>query len=165
MGGLELIDYGSLIGTLASIIGLCLSFAAWRAAVGAKEASVLTRNVLEGRSVLVELTQCATTLSHVRECIRQDTIEPAMVRLDSAITRLMQLEHSAWFSEGERRDELDDTIWTLGLIRSTLERNVIDGRQKLDKGAAAVTLFGVEMKLNEWVGIARADTQEEVDGR
>lgn len=114
----------SIVGTLASLIGLVVSFLSWRAALKAKDAAVAAAEQIRGIDAVVETTRLQTLCKTSLEFLEQGAFEQArngvkdirqgVIILKSNKTTKQYLNDKQWgditLKLAEIRDYLTDVI-------------------------------------------------------
>lgn len=149
----------SLIGSAASVIGVCVAI--WqirrvlRTAQAAELAARMTQRAVQRDVLLADLSSCSRTLDEVRAHVRTERIEAALLRVSDVVSQLAQLRRLIQ-RRPENKGILREALTQLQVLRDQLERVLAaSGSAKFEPAQANKVLSVVSDDLNSMIGDIR----------
>ncbi len=136
MNAESLIFWLSLIGSLASVVGLPIAI--WQivkartAAEASKLASIDTRNTISRNIVLTELMGCLRLIADLKTALRIDNFELAEARIGDLIRTVIQVRED--LPESEFESVFSESLPQMTILRDKIEQKVLGQSAKIAKG-------------------------------
>ena len=130
----ELVNWISIIGSVASLIGLPIAiwqiYKTRRAAEAAKDASLQTQKVISRNLLISDVSTCIKHIEELKSFVRNENYQLALVRVNDLVSQLMQIQEA----------DFEEIILKLSNIRNDFER-------KLEKSSAKIKIAEVNSQL------------------
>jgi hypothetical protein len=124
----ELTNWISIIGSIASLVGLPIAI--WqirktrRVAEAAKEASDQTQKTISNNLLIADVSTCTKNLEEIKNYVRLERCESALIRITDLISYLIQIEQRADSSRQNVEIEFEEMLSQLSIIRESFDLKI-----------------------------------------
>lgn len=149
-----ILNWISVFGSLASIVGICLTYrqvkAVKKVADAAKEASELTQQSIFKTLSTVQVTKYCESIFSIQNAINEDEIKLAIHYCHELKTALIELQESlSSLNESRISGDLSVHIQTLGINITNMHKSLPNQKDKLRKEKVVRDLENLHNQMSE----------------